>query len=423
MLASQRGLWRPRRTTTAPSPVLGGNPAVNQYPPSRPNVLRATASRFHALSRRLLYALALTAGLLTGCPEAQPDVEELGAGQSLKNEVTPVETLALRPRDYTDTFTITGLVSADEDLQIAAETSGRVTEVNFEQGDQVDKGDVLVRLDDDSVQAQIRRLRATIEREITQLEAARKDLTREESLFNEGVGSEKSFDDAESLVHMLEDQVTEARAALEEAQVLERKSTLRAPISGRIAERYVGVGEYVNPGSPIANLVKIDQVRLEFSLGERDVPRVAVGQELEFTIDAYPGLLLRAPIAHISPSGNEMTRTFSVILLVKNLEERPLLPGMSGKVNVVREVYENVFLVPEDAVLRSAEGAYLYLVKDGTAQPVGIDVVSSSGPLAVVRGVVDEGSECVILGQYALAPDAPVLVRRKYEEPPIVEFD
>ncbi len=369
-----------------------------------------------------LALFAIGSSFLFAC-SAQPDVEELGAGQSLKSEIVPVETLALRPREYVDIFTITGLVSADEDIQIASETSGRVTAVKFEQGDQVEKGDVLLLLDDDTVQAQIRRLRATIEREKTQMNAAKKDLQREQSLFSEGVGSEKAFDDAESRVEMLEDQVKEAQAALEEALVLEKKFTLRAPISGRIAERYIGVGEYVNPGDRIADLVKIDRVRFEFALAERDVPRVSVGQELEFSIDAYPGLLLSAPIAFISPSGNETTRTFSVVLMLKNPEERSLLPGMSGKVKVVREKLENVFLVPEDAVLRSAEGPYIYVVRNEKAGAVGVDVVSSSGPLAVVRGSMEEGAECVILGQYALSPDAAVLVRRKYEEPPIVEFD
>lgn len=285
-----------------------------------------------------LGALFASSVFLLACPEPQPDVEELGAGQSVKSEIIPVETLALWPREFSDAFTITGRVTADEDIQIASETSGRVIRVGFEQGDKVEKNQILVQLEDDTVQAQIRRLRATIEREKTQLNSARKDLTREESLFKEGVGAEKSFDDAESRVEMLEDQVKEAQAALDEALVLEKKFEIRAPMNGTIASRSVGVGEYVNPGSPIADLVKIDRIRFEFALAERDVPRVSVGQELEFSIDAYPGLLLKAPIAHISPAGNEMTRTFSVVVILENPEERPLLPGMSGKVRVVRDV-------------------------------------------------------------------------------------
>lgn len=369
-------------------------------------------------------ALVLIFSLTVACTESQPDVEQLGAGQTVTRETIPVETLALRPRDYVDTFEITGLVKADEDVQVASEASGRVIHVAFDQGDWVEKGALLVRLDDDAVQAQIRRLLATIERELTQLETARKDLQREESLFREGVGAEKAYDDAASRVRTLEVQVTEARAALEETRVLERKSEIFAPLPGRIAERHVSVGEYVNPGSPIAHLVKIDRVKFEFSLAERDVPRVSLGQELEFTVDAYPGLLLRAPIATISPAGNAITRTFAVTLMLENLEERPLLPGMSGKVRVVRQTFEDVYLIPEDAVLRGEEGAYVYLIRERLAEPASVEVVSSSGPLAVVRApVIEEGAEGVILGQYALSPGSAVNVRRKYEEPPIVEFD
>jgi len=90
----------------------------------------------------------------------------------------------------------------------------------------------------------------------------------------------------------------------------------------------------------------------------------------------------------------------------------------------VRQTFEEVFLVPEDAVLRGAEGAYLYVVRERLAQPVGVEVVSSSGPLAVVRSAdIEEGAEGVILGQYALSAGSAVTVRRKYKEPPIVEFD
>lgn len=376
------------------------------------------------LNRVAALLLPLLAAVSSACEEPQPDVEQLGAGKTIARETIPVETLALWPRDHVDTFEITGLVKADEDVQVASETSGRITEVNFDQGDWVEKGELLVRLDDDVVQAQIRRLRATIERVRTQLETARKDLQREESLFREGVGAEKAYDDAQSRVRTLEVQVTEAQASLQEAEVLESKFEIFAPVRGRIAERHVSPGEYVDPGVPVAHLVKIDLVKFEFSLAERDVPRVSVGQELEFTVDAYPGLLLRAPITSIAPAGNEMTRTFAVTLTLANLEERPLLPGMSGKVRVVRETWDDVYLVPEDAVLRGDEGAYLYLVRDQHAEAQGVEIVSSSGPLAVVRGTgIEEGAECVILGQYALSPGVAVRVRRKYEEPPIVEFD
>lgn len=367
--------------------------------------------------------LCLVSLILVSCGQAQPDVEQLGAGESVLNEVIPVETLAMWPRDFVDTFEVTGLIEADEDINISVETPGRVVKVGFEEGEAVEAGTLLIRLDKATVRAQIRKLEAMIARENTQLETARKDLAREKRLFEEGVGAEKSFDDAASRVQILENQVQEARAALDEARVLESKHEVASPASARIAMRHVSVGEYVNPGDPVANLVKIDVVKFRFALAERDIPRVRRGQELEFTIDAYPGLVLRGPVTAISPAGSQGTRTFSVTIEIKNLEERPLLPGMAGKVQVVRSEFENVYLVPEDTILRSDEGAYVYLVQDEKAQAVGVDIVSSSGPLAIIRGPLGEGSECVILGQYALSPDTQVRVRRKYEEPPLIEFD
>lgn len=322
-----------------------------------------------------------------------------------------------------DDFEVTGLIEADEEVRVSSEVSGRVVHVGFELGDKIEKGALLVRLDDETTQAQIKRMEAMIAREQTQLEAAKKDLDRQKSLFDRGVGAEKDFDDAGSQVRMLTSQVAEGEASLEETRVMERRSSIHAPLKGRISARHVAEGEYVNPGTPLADIVKIDVVKFSFALAERDVPRVKIGENLDFTIDAYPGLEITAPVTSISPAGKEGTRTFEVKLTAANSAERPLMPGMSGKVRVIRARYEDVNLIPEDAILRDADGAYVYLVDGHAAERAAVEVVSSFGPLAVVRGNFESGSRCVILGQYALSPKAEVLVRREHEKPPVVRFD
>jgi RND family efflux transporter MFP subunit len=370
-----------------------------------------------------LHSILWVAGLLIACGQAQPDVEQLGAGQTLQRDIVPVETLVLRAVDHVDRFEVAGLIAADEDVVISSEISGRITHVGFDRGDTVEKGRLLIRLDDAAVQAQIRRLRATINREKAQLELSRKDRDREARLFEEGVGAEKAFDDADSRVQVMDEMVKEAEAAVDEAVVLERKHDIHAPVGGKIAERHVSLGEYVNPGTPLAHLVKIDEVKFEFALAERDVPRVRAGQELDFSIDAYPGQEFRAPIALISPAGSELTRTFAVTLKLKNNQERPILPGMSGRARVIRAEHEGVYLLPEDAVLSDAEGAYLYLLRGDRAERADVEIVSSLGPMAVVKADLEPEAECVILGQYALSSGSAVMVRRKHEEPPVVRFD
>lgn len=371
----------------------------------------------------VLAAVLSAAALACGCGQAQPDVEELGAGKTLHADVVPVETLALRPVDHEDAFEVAGLIAADEDVVVSSEIAGRITHVAFDRGDSVERGQLLVRLDDATVQAQIRRLEATIGREQSQLEMARKDRDREARLFEEGVGAEKALDDAQSRLEMIEQMVKEAEAALDEAVVFKAKHNIAAPVSGKIAERPISLGEYVNPGTPVAHLVKLDIVKFEFALAERDVPRVRVGQDLEFTIDAYPGSSLRAPITLISPAGTGPTRTFSVTLQLANRQEQPLLPGMSGRARVVRAQYEDVYLLPEDAVLRGESGPFIYVIRQDKAEARPVEVVSSTGPMAVLRLDSAAGSEAVILGQYALAEGSAVLVRRRHEEPPLVRFD
>lgn len=361
--------------------------------------------------------------LSMACGERRSEGIDSMLREDVYGDAIPVETLALEPQEFADRFQVAGVVAAEEDVTVSAEISGRVLKVHYEIGDAVGPGALLVTLDSSEIRARIKRIEAELARAATQLEWARKDLTRQERLYETEVAAERARDDAQRLVDTTEDDVAAAEADLELARVELARTLIRSPIRGSIAERHVALGEYVREGTPLYDVVATDRVKFVFSLAERDVTAVEPGETLPVRIDAFPGRELAGPVRAVSPSGARETRTFRVEIEIENDPDRPLLPGMSGRAEVVRRRFSDVYLLPEEAILRDATGSYVYLADESVARRAVVEVLSQVGDKAVVSTGLGREPEVVILGQAALSPETPLRVRRRHETIPEARFD
>lgn len=371
-----------------------------------------------------LILCVLTIGLVACRKMTEEEAPSIGLGESATGEETPVETLKLVPQTYEETFYASGGIEPCEDMTVSSEVAGRIVFLEKYLGDRVGKGDILVRIDDSAIRAEIKKVRAQIERARTMLDVAKKDQARQVSLFEQNAGSEQALDKATERVQTLENDVSVTEATLEAAQVTLDKAEIRSPIDGVISRKIASYGEYVNPGSQLYDLVATHNVKFVFSLSERDVPRIEVGQKLVFTVDAMGKKEFTAPIKAIAPAGSRRTRTFRVELAMANPGGNTLRPGMSGKVKVIRARYENVYLIPEDAILRDAGRSYVYLSNSGHhARGADVEILSSVGATAVVSANLGSEYDCIILGQYAVSEGSSIRVRRVHEEPPVLQFD
>ncbi len=373
--------------------------------------------------KRISFVLLL-APLVAACGERTSEgVDSLMKESVYADAAIPVETLALEITDFDERFDAAGVIEADENVTVSAEIGGRIVEVHREIGDRVQRGTSLITLDQSEIDAEIKKIEANLARARTQYEWARRDLARQQELFDQEISAERAFDDAQRLVDTSEDDMSAADADLEMARVRLEKSRIVSPIAGRIATRYVAPGEYVREGTQLYDIVATDRVKFVFSVAERDVIALRPGQRLELRIDAYPNVTWEGTVLAISPAGNPQTRTFRVEVGVENQEETPLLPGMSGRSAVLRSSFEQVYLLPEESVLRDERGSFLYLVENDQARRVEVEILSQVGDRAVVASNDELRGEAIILGQSAVGPGSPVRVRTRHLTIPETRFD
>lgn len=370
------------------------------------------------LALGVILAAALQACEARESTSLQPRLTDKAADQ-----VVPVETLALKVQRFEDAFWAPGLIEAKDEVTVSAEIAGRIESIGFEIGDEVNEGDLLVAVNDDTIRARIHKIEAQIERPKTLLRAAKKDLEREKRLFETEVGAEKAFDDATRDVETYQTDLATLEADLELAMVELKKTKIDSPVSGSVARRHVAAGEYVTPGDDLYDLVVTHQVKFVIALSERDVTKVNKGDRVQLRIDAYPSRKFEGKVTSVAPSGNPRTRTFRIELLLDNSGEERLRPRMSGRARIVRDVYDNVFLIPEESILRGDERNYVYLADGDRARQGDVKILASVGARAVISSELGSDSDCIILGQYAVRPDSEIYVRRRHEEIPELIFD
>jgi membrane fusion protein (multidrug efflux system) len=242
-----------------------------------------------------------------------------------------------------------GSVMAEESVIIRAEVAGRIEEVHFAEGQAVERGQVLFRLDADEQQAQLAQSQAA-------LRLSELDYKRIQELRAKKVVSQQEYDRALA-------QLREARAkvALDHARL--NKRTVRAPFAGLLGIRLISSGDFVEVGRELVNLEAVHPVKIEFRIPGHLVHRVQAGQALFATVDAYPKTTFKGEIYAINPRLDASTRTVQIRGRLPNPEHR-LHPGMFADVTVVLEERSDALWVPEQALVPIGADRFVYRLED-----------------------------------------------------------
>jgi RND family efflux transporter MFP subunit len=285
---------------------------------------------------------------------------------------------------------------------VAAEVSGSVVKVRFEEGRRVKGGSVLVVLDSELLDATVAATEASYGQLLVELEKAKKDFKRIESLYKEESVSESVYDDNLFRVRGLEQQAQSLEAELERLYIEKEKKTVKAPFGGVVIEKSVDKGEWVKEGGKVAVIAKDGEVDVIVDLPERILGYLRRGQKVSINSG---GTEFKGTIRAFISKGDVATRTFPVKIRADNpsgslregMEARALLPS-SGKIKGL--------LVNRDAVIKQFGMDVIFIVVDSTAKmvPVGItgyhrDMVGIAGPgLEVGLRVVVKGNERIMDG-------------------------
>lgn len=300
-----------------------------------------------------------------------------------------------------------GTFMADQGVHVATEVPGRIQTIHFQSGDRAGDGEVLVELDASAERAELRALQAD-------LELAQLDYERARDLRETQAVSQSQLDRAATLMRSLE-----ARA--EQHRVLIQRKTIRAPFAGELGIRQVHLGQYLSPGDTVVSLQALDPIHVDFTLPERYLGAVAVGQRVQVPVAAWPGETFAGAITAISPELERANRTLHLQATLSNPDGR-LRPGMFSMLTVVAGEPQPVLTLPRTAIAYQAFGETVFVLQpdnDGnlTAErrPVRVGRVRD-GRVEILDGV-PAGTEVVATGQMKLRSGQRVRIDNSLELP------
>lgn len=276
----------------------------------------------------------------------------MAAGKSFAQPPETVSSVVVREEKWQSTFTAIGSIAAVQGVTVTPELAGTITEIGFEAGAVVNKGDLLVRLDTSSEAAQLRALEA-------QVELARVNLERERTLRSQQMVSQSDLDTAEATLKQNQANADAVKAAID-------KKTIRAPFAGRLGIRLVNLGQYLDTGKPIVSLQSLAPVYVDFSLPQQELARLQIGMRVRLSTDAYPGRTFEGALTTISPDLDQPTRSVSLQATLEN-PERLLRPGMFAQVEVLLPEEKNEVVIPITAVLSAPFGDSVYVIEPKAA--------------------------------------------------------
>ncbi len=285
----------------------------------------------------------------------------------------PVTTTRAVREAVTSTTTLTATVTARRQSRLSARTSGLIAELKVDAGDVVKEGDVLMALDAELAELALERVTAERAQAQAELREAERLRTEAQTLAKGGSSSKSEAATRESAVRAQTATVQRFEAQVREQTALIARHRLVAPFAGVISRKLTEIGEWVQTGTPVVELVETGHLRVDLQAPQEMFARLADGAEVTVHLDAYPDREFPAKVATQVPVKDATARTFLVRLEIDD-PEALAAPGMSARAIFRFRGKEQVWQVPRDAVVRFA---------DGTAK---IWVVEGAGDAAVARG-------------------------------------
>ncbi|MCX6320773.1 MAG: efflux RND transporter periplasmic adaptor subunit [Bacteroidia bacterium] len=330
-------------------------------------------------------------------PLLTPKSKGPGKGNAMMmpgRQVLNVIGYVIKPEQLSEFVKSTGTLRPDEDVDMSFETSGKIVSIKFTEGTRVKKGDLLAKINDRPLQAQLQKL------------LAQKKLTegiefRQKSLLDRDAISQESYDQI-----VTELQTTEADINLIEARISETE--LRAPFDGIIGLRYLSEGAYATSSTKIARLIKISPIKIEFSISEKYTSEIKIGYPVTFTVDGNNNNF-EASVYAVDPQINIDTRTIVLRALYPNKNEE-LHPGIYASITLQMSKIDNAIAIPSEALTPEMEGEKVYIYKSGKASTVRVNLGLRTESKVQITSGLKFGDTLITSGIMQLRQNLPILL-------------
>jgi membrane fusion protein (multidrug efflux system) len=326
-------------------------------------------------------------------------------------QAVPVTVAPVLAMEIEERIEATGQLVARDHAQIAAEVTGRVTEILVEEGVSVGAGEPVLTIDPERRQLERDSARARVEEARAQLRDQERAYARVAELRERGVASEAQRDQAETGQKLARSRLAAAESELGVLERSLRDARVRAPFAGFVAERFVSRGEYVAPGQKLFELVALDPIEVEFHLPEVDSGRVAAGQIVDVRVAPFPDESFDGQVSVVSPTIDPRSRTLRVKAQLANPEGR-LRPGLFARIDLGVAIRPDVPMVLEEAVQRRAEGSIVFRALDGSrVERVAVETGVHHAGYVEVKAGLRPGDLVVSRGGDRLAEGQPIVAR------------
>ena len=302
--------------------------------------------------------------------------------------------MVVEPQRFSESLSLSGTLEANEQIEIRSEVSGIVESINFTEGSRVSKGQVLFKVNDIEMRAQLSKIQ-TAEKLAAENERRAKLLLEKEAI------SQEEYD-----VAMADYQSAQAESRLISAQLA--KATVRAPFSGVIGLRYISQGTYVTPSTPIAKLVNTDKLKVTFSIPEKYSSQVGLNSELTFTTAGIKEPFT-ATVYAIEPGVDIDTRTLKMRAIADNSDGK-LIPGTFANVSLQLATVDNAIMVPTESLIPIQNGKKIFVKEDGMAKEVVVETGSRTENMIRVLSGLKPGDTILTTGVMVLKDGTPVKV-------------
>lgn len=334
-------------------------------------------------------------GIYSRLPKANEELaaaDKVMTGKQINKRVLNVNAKIIKPQLLTDQIQISGSLMPDEEVDLSFETSGKIVEINFDEGTTVKKGQLLAKVNDRQLQAQLQRL-------VAQLKLAEDRVFRQNALLERDAVSKEAYEQVKTELATL-------NADIDLVKVNIAMTELRAPFDGVIGLRQVSVGSYASPTTIVAKLTKIIPLKIEFSVPERYASQVKKGTNLNFELE---GKLSSFPAKVYATESriDQSTRTLTVRALYAN-SNGAILPGRYASIQLKKEEIPNAIAIPSESIVPEMGKDKVFLYKSGKAEPVEITAgIRTEAEVQVIKGL-QMGDTIITSGTLQLRTGLPV---------------
>ncbi|MBQ2367872.1 MAG: efflux RND transporter periplasmic adaptor subunit [Bacteroidaceae bacterium] len=333
-------------------------------------------------------------GIRAFTPKVNEEIKKTPKAKAKQSRDLNVKAVVLSPTTISDEFFVSGSIIPDEEVDLSFETSGKIIDIFFKEGTRVSKGDLLAKINDAPLQAELKKLKA-------QLKLYTDRMYRQNALLEKEAVSQEAFQEAETNLATLQAEIDKVEANIEQTE-------LRAPFDGIIGLRQVSQGTYASPTTTIARLTKTNPLKIDFAVPERYAGTLKSGTQLSFTVEGDLDEK-KAKIYALDSHVNSDTRTFSVRALYDNSDGK-LYPGRYVSIALTTQTFEETLAVPSQAIISEMGIDKVFLYKSGKAVPVEIKKGVRTESLVQVLEGITPGDTVITTGTMQLRTGQKVIL-------------